>query len=42
MQMSVGGQPQAAILRSMELLGTVIAPKVGAELAIDASSRRPL
>jgi hypothetical protein len=28
MQMSVGHQPQAAILRSIELLGTVVAPKV--------------
>jgi hypothetical protein len=42
MQMSVGGQPQAATLRSIELLGTVVAPKVRAEPAIDASSRRPL
>jgi hypothetical protein len=33
MQMSVGDQPQAAILRSIELLGTVVAPKVRAELA---------
>jgi alkanesulfonate monooxygenase SsuD/methylene tetrahydromethanopterin reductase-like flavin-dependent oxidoreductase (luciferase family) len=33
MQMSVGHQPQAAILRSIELLGTVVAPKVRAELA---------
>jgi alkanesulfonate monooxygenase SsuD/methylene tetrahydromethanopterin reductase-like flavin-dependent oxidoreductase (luciferase family) len=33
MQMSVGAQPQAAILRSIELLGTVVAPKVRAELA---------
>jgi probable LLM family oxidoreductase len=41
MQMSVGDQPQDAILRSIELLGTVVAPKVRAELAIDASSRRP-
>jgi alkanesulfonate monooxygenase SsuD/methylene tetrahydromethanopterin reductase-like flavin-dependent oxidoreductase (luciferase family) len=41
MQMSVGDQPQAAILRSIELLGTVVAPKVRAELAIDASWRRP-
>ena len=32
-QMSVGDQPQAAILRSIELLGTVVAPKVRAELA---------
>ena len=30
MQMSVGDQPQAAILRSTELLGTVVAPKVRA------------
>jgi alkanesulfonate monooxygenase SsuD/methylene tetrahydromethanopterin reductase-like flavin-dependent oxidoreductase (luciferase family) len=42
MQMSVGDQPQAAILRSIELLGTVVAPKVRAELALDASLRRPL
>jgi hypothetical protein len=41
MQMSVGDRPQAAILRSIELPGTVVAPKVRAELAIDASSRRP-
>jgi hypothetical protein len=33
MQMSVGDQPQAAILRSIELLGTVVAPKVRGELA---------
>jgi alkanesulfonate monooxygenase SsuD/methylene tetrahydromethanopterin reductase-like flavin-dependent oxidoreductase (luciferase family) len=33
MQMAVGDQPQAAILRSIELLGTVVAPKVRAELA---------
>jgi alkanesulfonate monooxygenase SsuD/methylene tetrahydromethanopterin reductase-like flavin-dependent oxidoreductase (luciferase family) len=33
MQMSVGHQPQDAILRSIELLGTVVAPKVRAELA---------
>jgi alkanesulfonate monooxygenase SsuD/methylene tetrahydromethanopterin reductase-like flavin-dependent oxidoreductase (luciferase family) len=32
MQMSVGAQPQDAILRSIELLGTVVAPKVRAEL----------
>jgi alkanesulfonate monooxygenase SsuD/methylene tetrahydromethanopterin reductase-like flavin-dependent oxidoreductase (luciferase family) len=32
MQMSVGHQPQDAILRSIELLGTVVAPKVRAEL----------
>ena len=42
MQMSVGDQPQAAILRSIELLGTVLAPKVRAELALYAPSRRPL
>ena len=41
-QMSVGAQPQAAILGSIELLGTVVAPKVSAERALDASSRRPL
>ena len=39
--MSVGDQPQAAILHSIELPGTVVAAKVGAELALDASSRRP-
>ena len=33
MQMAVGGQPQDAILRSIELLGTVVAPRVRAELA---------
>jgi len=33
MQMQVGAQPQAAILRSIELLGTVVAPTVNAELA---------
>jgi hypothetical protein len=33
MQMSVRGQPQAAILRSIELLGMVVAPKVRSELA---------
>src|SRR5277367_5883003 len=33
MQMAVGDQPQAAILRSIELLGTVVAPSVRAELA---------
>jgi probable LLM family oxidoreductase len=33
MQMSVGDQPQDAILRSIELLGMVVAPKVRAELA---------
>src|SRR5579863_364248 len=32
MQMQVGHQPQAAILRSIELLGTVVAPRVRAEL----------
>jgi probable LLM family oxidoreductase len=32
MQMQVGAQPQDAILRSIELLGTVLAPKVRAEL----------
>jgi hypothetical protein len=32
MQMSVGDQPQDAVLRSIELLGTVVAPKVRAEL----------
>jgi probable LLM family oxidoreductase len=33
MQMQVGAQPQAAILRSIELLGMVVAPTVQAELA---------
>jgi probable LLM family oxidoreductase len=33
MQMAVGAQPQAAILRSIELLGTVVAPGVRAELS---------
>jgi probable LLM family oxidoreductase len=33
MQMAVGAQPQDAILRSIELLGTVVAPRVRAELA---------
>ena len=33
MQMAVGAQPQDAILRSIELFGTVVAPKVRAELA---------
>src|SRR5271166_4520017 len=33
MQMAVGAQPQDAILRSIELLGTVVAPAVRAELA---------
>jgi len=42
MRISVGDQPQAAILRSIELLGSAVAPKVRAELALDASSRRPL
>ena len=32
MQMAVGAQPQDAILRSIELLGTVVAPRVRAEL----------
>jgi hypothetical protein len=31
MQMSVGGQPQDAILHSIQLLGTVVAPKVRAD-----------
>jgi hypothetical protein len=42
MQMSVGDQRQAAILRSIALPGTVVAPKMRAELALDPSSRRPL
>ncbi len=33
MPMAVGAQSQAAILRSIELLGTVVAPAVRAELA---------
>jgi alkanesulfonate monooxygenase SsuD/methylene tetrahydromethanopterin reductase-like flavin-dependent oxidoreductase (luciferase family) len=33
MQMAVGDQPQDAILRSIELLGTVVAPRVRAELS---------
>jgi len=33
MQMQVGAQPQAAILRSIELFGAVVAPAVRAELA---------
>ena len=33
-QMMVGAQPQDAILRSIELLGTVVAPKVRAALAM--------
>jgi alkanesulfonate monooxygenase SsuD/methylene tetrahydromethanopterin reductase-like flavin-dependent oxidoreductase (luciferase family) len=33
MQMQVGAQPQAAILRSIELLGTVVAPAVREALA---------
>jgi hypothetical protein len=33
MQKSVGHPPQAAIPRPIELLGTVVAPKVRAELA---------
>src|SRR5271157_6603615 len=33
MQMAVGAQPQAAILRSIELLGAVVAPAVRATLA---------
>jgi len=32
MQMQVGAQPQAAILRSIQLLGEVVAPRVRAEL----------
>ena len=33
MQMSVGDQAQDAILRSIELLGTAVAPQVRAEVA---------
>jgi len=33
MQMQVGAQPQGAVLRSIELLGEVVAPRVRAELA---------
>ena len=40
--MSVGDQPQAAILRSIELLGTVVAAKVGTELALDGVLAPPL
>jgi hypothetical protein len=35
-------KPQAAIRRSIEFSGTVVTPKGRAELALDASSRRPL
>ena len=42
MQMSVGDQPQPAILRSIELLGTVVAAKVGTELALDGVLAPPL
>jgi hypothetical protein len=42
MQMSVGDRPQAAILRSIEPPCAVVAPKVRVELALGASSRRPL
>jgi alkanesulfonate monooxygenase SsuD/methylene tetrahydromethanopterin reductase-like flavin-dependent oxidoreductase (luciferase family) len=33
LQMSVGTMPHAGVLRSIELLGTVVAPLVRAELA---------
>jgi hypothetical protein len=33
MQMAVGAQPQSAILRSIELLGTVVKPAVDEALA---------
>ncbi len=33
MQMKVGQQPHAAILRSIELFGTVVAPRVRAEIS---------
>ena len=33
MQMAVGAQPQSAILRSIELFGSVVAPAVRAALA---------
>jgi hypothetical protein len=33
MQMAVGAQPQGAILRSIELLGTVVKPAVKEALA---------
>ena len=33
MQMKVGQQPHAAILRSIELFGTAVAPRVRAELS---------
>ena len=38
MQTAVGAQPQAAILRSIELLGTVVAPAVRAALADRANA----
>ncbi len=33
MQMSVGTMPHAAMMRSIELLGTIVAPAVRAALA---------
>jgi len=33
LQMDIGGMPHAEVLRSMELLGTEVAPRVRAELA---------
>ena len=39
MQMKVGQQAQAAILRSIELFGTVVAPKVRAEIARQEGAR---
>jgi hypothetical protein len=35
-------KPSGLTMRSIALLGTVVAPKVRAEMAIDASSRHPL
>ena len=42
MQMAVGAQPQGAILRSIELLGAVVAPAMRAVLAKRASAGEPL
>ncbi len=39
MQMKVGQQAHAAILRSIELFGTVVAPKVRAEIARQEGAR---
>ena len=40
MQMAVGAQPQSAILRSIELFGTVVAPAVRAALAKRSTASR--